>query len=236
MNNKPYLGRVDLLIKAYSDSTINSRNYQAGEFISFINNAEMTISYTNDEKTSTKNSTLLSYTKTTPETVSFNVGIIKDGILELLGVKKSSGQINVPIYKSYETNDSGELYLSHSDIDELYIYDLNNNKLTGFTVDKTSGFVSGLTANVGVLCFYTIQKNFLYGYSVTGVDLPYVTVEAIGTLNVASTTRKFLVKFPRLALSMAPSLLFTENTFANSMINFRIIQNEEEPGVEFFIY
>lgn len=236
MNNRGFNGRVDLILRTYASNNINSQTYEAGEVFAVISNTEMTIEYKQDQKTTTKNSNILSYSKTSPEIVTFDVGIMKQGVLKLFGEKTNHQSIKIPIYKTYETNDQGELFLHHSDVEDLYIYDLNMVKQTGFNFNSESGFVSGLSASAGFLCVYNIQQDVIESYNMRGLDLPYLTAEAVGSLNVNGESRRFKILFPRIAVSNAPVVLFNEDSFANTQLEFVIIDGPEIPGVQVFIY
>jgi hypothetical protein len=236
MNNRGFNGRVDLILKAYSSGNINSQAYEAGEIFTIITNTEMTINYQQDEKTSTKNSNLLSYSKTTPESVTFNVGIIKEGLLKLIGLKKSESSVLIPIYKTYESNDQGEIFLHHNNVENLFIYDLNMNKQTGYTVDTETGLVSGLTPSVGLLCVYNISQPVIEAYNMRGIEIPYLSAEVVGTMNLDSVSKRFKIYFPRLALANSPTINFSQSTFANTDLQFNIIDTAEIPGVQIYIY
>jgi len=236
MNNRGFNGRVDLILRTYASNNINSQTYETGEVFAVITNTEMEIEYKQDQKSSTKNSNILSYSKTTPETVTFDVGIIKQGVLKLFGEKTNHQSIKIPIYKTYETNDEGQLFLNHNDIEDLYIYDLNMVKQTGFTLSEESGFVSGLTPTAGFLCVYNINQDVLESYNMRGLELPYLSAEALGVFNVNGESKRFKIFFPRLAIANAPIILFTESSFANTKLEFVIIDNPEIPGVQVFIY
>lgn len=236
MNNRGLNGRVDLILRTFANSHINSQTYEAGEVFAVITNTEMGIEYKQDQKSSTKNSNILSYSKTSPETVTFDVGIIKQGVLKLFGKKTNDQSVKIPIYKTYETNDEGQLFLNHNNIQDLYIYDLNMVKQTGFTLNGESGFVSGLPATAGFLCIYNIDQEVVESYNIRGLDLPYLSGEAMGFLNVNGESKRFKIFFPRLAISNAPIITFTESSFANTELEFVIIDSPEIPGVQVFIY
>lgn len=233
--NYPLTGNVDVVLRAYSQYTLNGRTYEPGEPVAYIKDTEANLIFGGFTKTATSVKNLTTFTDTSPEEVSIEANVFKDAIIKMFSDTIDVPKIKVSKLEFVTTNASGEVYLE-SNISDLYIYDLNMDKVSSFSVDGESGLVSGLANETSYYIDYKISKTEYKGFGFKTMSLPYLTIELKGSTRVNGAAKNFLIEIPRAQLNMTPSFNFTRMEFAQTTIRFKIISSKGEAGVNMYFY
>jgi hypothetical protein len=233
--NYPLTGTVDVVFRAYSQYTLNGRTYEAGEPVAYIKDTEASLVYGGVQKTAEAVKRFTSFTDTFPESITVEANVFKDAILKMFAVDLNPSFIEASKLVYVRTDDNGEVYLD-SNIISVFVFNNNMDKITSFTFDSESGLVSGLGVETDYYIDYAIKKTEFNGYGLQTVFLPYLTIELKGSTAVNGAAKNFLIKVPRAKLNMTPSFNFNATEFAQTSIEFQIISNKEEPGVEIYFW
>ena len=233
--NYPLTGTVDVVFRAYSQFTLNGKTYDAGEPVAYIKDTEASLMYGGHEKTATSVKNLTAFTDTFPESVVIDANVFKDAILKMFAEPINEPFIEASKLVFVTTDSNGDVYLDNN-IVNIYIYNESMTKITSFSVDNTTGLVSGLTADTNYYIDYSVKKEQFSGYGLKTVFLPYLTIEMKGTTSVAGAAKSFLVKVPRAKLNMTPSFLFRAGEMAATSLAFKIITEKNSAGVEIYFF
>lgn len=233
--NYPLTGNVDVVLRAYSQYTLNGRTYEAGEPVAYIKNTEASINFGGFSKTATSVKNLTTFTDTFPEEVTIEANVFKDAIIKMFSETISGQPLKASKLSFVTTDESGEVFLENN-IDNLFIYNQNMDKVSSFTFDSESGLVSGLTPEANFYIDYYVLKQNYVGFSMKTVSLPYLTIELKGSIKIDGAAKNFLIEIPRAQLNMTPSFNFARGDFAQTSIRFKIISNKTEPAVNMYFY
>jgi hypothetical protein len=233
--NYPLTGTVDVVFRAYSQYTLNGRVYGAGEPVAYIKDTEASLVYGGVQKTADAVKRFTSFTDTFPESLTIEANVFKDAILKMFAVDLKPSYIEASKLLYTTTDDQGQVYLD-SNITSVFVFNNDMNKVTSFTFDSESGLVSGLQADTDYYIDYAVKKTEFNGYGLQTVFLPYLTIELKGSTTINGAAKNFLIKVPRAKLNMTPSFTFSSIEFAQTSIDFQIISNKEEPGVELYFW
>ena len=233
--NYPLTGTVDVVFRAYSQYTLNGQTYEAGEPVAYIKDTEASLVYGGVQKTAEAVKRFTSFTDTFPESITVEANVFKDAILKMFAVDLNPSFIEASKLVYVRTDDNGEVYLD-SNIISVFVFNNDMDKITSFTFDSESGLVSGLSAETDYYIDYAIKKTEFNGYGLQTVFLPYLTIELKGSTAVNGAAKNFLIKVPRAKLNMTPSFSFNATEFAQTSIEFQIISNKEDPGVEIYFW
>ena len=233
--NYPLTGNVDVVLRAYSQYTLNGRTYEAGEPVAYIKDTQANISFGGFSKTATSVKNLTTFTDTFPDEVTIEANVFKDAIIKMFSETISGGSINASKLSFVTTDENGEIYLENN-INNLFIYDLNMDKVSSFSLDSASGLVSGLTAETTYYMDYYIPRSNYVGFGLKTVSLPYLTIELKGSTKVNGAAKNFLIEIPRAQLNMTPVLNFNRGEFATTSIRFKIISNKTDAAVNMYFY
>lgn len=224
-----------MVLRAYSQYTLNGRTYEVGEPVAYIKNTEASINFGGFSKTATSVKNLTTFTDTFPEEVIIEANVFKDAIIKMFSETISGEPLKASKLSFVTTDESGEVYLENN-INNLFIYNQNMDKVSSFTFDSESGLVSGLTPETSFyIDYYVLKQNYL-GFSMKTVSLPYLTIELKGSIKIDGAAKNFLIEIPRAQLNMTPSFNFTRGDFAQTSIRFKIISNKTEPAVNMYFY
>ena len=233
--NYPLSGNVDVVLRAYSQYTINGRTYEVGEPVAYIKDTEVNLTFGGFTKSATSVKTLTVYTDTFPDEVVIEANVFKDAILKMFSETILEDSVKVSKLSFATSDENGEIYLENN-ITDLFIYTEAMDKVSSFSLDSESGLVSGLTADTAYYIDYKIIKENYAGFQLKTTSLPYLTVELKGSTKVNGAAKNFLIEIPRAQLNMTPSFNFTRLEFAQTSIRFKIIANKNESGVNIYFY
>jgi hypothetical protein len=233
--NYPLTGNVDVVLRAYSQYTLNGRTYEVGEPVAYIKDTEANITYGGFDKVPSSVKNLTSFTDTFPDTLTIEANVFKDAILKMFSETIGASSVEVSKLTFATADENGEVFLENNILD-LFIYDTNMTKVTDFTFDSQTGLVSGLSEDNQYYIDYKLIKENYAGFGLKTVSLPYLTIELKGTTKVDGAAKNFMIKIPRAQLNMTPSFNFTRGEFAQTSIRFKIIANRTDAAVEIYFY
>lgn len=236
MNTKYTItGSVDVIIRTLTDAKINGKQYAAGEPIAYIKDTAAMLNYGGVTKDVKQVSKLISFTETYPDSINIMANAFKDAVLKLFGKLNESPTIGVPKMRMIETDESGSVFLE-SNIDNVFVYDMEMEKIINFTFDSESGSVTNLDPDTFYYIDYKINMEDYVGYSLGDVSLPYLTIELKGTGNFGRSQQNFFMRIKKTTLNMNPAFNFDNSSIAKTDIKFSIIRGKGDSGVEVYFY
>jgi hypothetical protein len=233
--NYPLTGNVDVVLRAFSQYTLNGRTYEKGEPVAYIKDTEANLTFGGFTKTSTSVKNLTTFTDTFPEEVVIEANVFKDAIIKMFSETISEASVKVSKLAFVTTDDEGKVYLE-SNVSDLFIYTEDMDKVSSFSLDSASGLVSGLQNETTYYIDYKIIKTDYTGFGFKTMSLPYLTIELKGSVRINGAAKNFLIEIPRAQLNMTPSFNFTRMEFAQTTIRFKIISSKDESGVNMYFY
>ena len=233
--NYPLTGNVDVVLRAYSQYTLNGRTYEVGEPVAYIKDTEASLNYGGYTKNVTSVKNLTTFTDTFPDEVVIEANVFKDAILKMFSETIAANSVNVSKLAFASSDENGEIYLENN-ISDLFIYTVAMDKVSSFSFDAESGLVSGLDPDTSFYIDYKISKTDYTGFGLRTVAIPYLTLEIKGSTKINGAAKNFLIEVPRAQLNMTPSFNFTRLEFAQTSIRFKIISNKDEAGVNIYFF
>jgi hypothetical protein len=223
-------GNADILIRAASNMTLLGQTYQTGDVVSFFENAFFNISFVNANKLITQGAkNLLHYNSMAPSSLTIENKSLKKSSYNFLAVSKSEDiQISVPVKESILSSNAGAVFLTRVPVNTkpLFIKNSNSQNITGYTVDYTTGQITGLANSTAYTCYYYYQDVDLISYSLEKVETPYFHIEILGDGNVNGVSRKVFIDIPKGSIDVQSLIEFSRNKIASADIVFGIIDGK----------
>ena len=104
-------------------------------------------------------------------------------VKQMYAAAKSADQnVYVPVKESITTDSSGTVFLIRVPFQSkgVIIKDSTNTNVTGYTVDYTTGQITGLANSTTYTAYYYFQDISLVGFTLKEVRTPYFKIEIIG--------------------------------------------------------
>ena len=219
-------GDVYVIVRSIGNITINGTNYIDNEVIASFT-ADVNVSFGTTNSTATTSNTQLARTDTFAQDLTVIPKILNDGVYNLIS-NKLSGDISVPVISSKTSNASGVVYLNSAiDSSFLIIKTTNGDTVTGYTVDNTTGTITGLANSTDYKVYYYEIKTPLTSLTFEGVQLPYLKMELVGKGNINNETKSFFVSIPKAQIDGSPQLNFNNSSIINIILSCNIINLEK---------
>ena len=112
--NYPLTGNVDVVLRAYSQYTINGRTYEVGEPVAYIKDTEVNLTFGGFAKNATSVKTLTAFTDTFPDEVVIEANVFKDAILKMFSETILEDSVKVSKLSFATSDENGEIYLENN--------------------------------------------------------------------------------------------------------------------------
>lgn len=236
MERFSFSGKGNILIKAAVAGKYGNEVYEANEPIAYFTNTQINLNFAYLEKVprvAIDNLAVAPKSSASYLTVS-NIKIT-DSLQSLLYKKQSNKKKNHTLVKKIDS-EGGVLYLplvsGEQLVGNLFVYNSNKEKETGYTVDTDNNTINGLSDGTYTV-FYSIDKASAATFFLEAPTLPNIAAEIEVDGNLNGVTGKAVIHLNKLALLTRPSLDFTtENPFVD-VLEFAVL-NDKEAEVNYY--
>jgi hypothetical protein len=220
-------GNVTIIIRALQQTNLMGVNYQPGDVVSVFDNAYFSLKFNNNNKTITQGAlNRLHYNSMILDTVIIEPKSLTHSSYNFIASKyKDTGNIYIPVKESISSNQAGTSFLNFVPTQDktVFIKDQNKANISGYTIDYTTGEITGLTQNTNYICFYYRVEELLISYDLNEVSIPYFSIEIIGQNNINNISREMLITIPKAAIDINTMMEFKEDQITAIQLNFIVI-------------
>jgi hypothetical protein len=226
INQFQMTGDVFVIIRAIVPCNINNLAYAAHEVVTSFT-ADVNVNYSDINSKITTNKTELSRNEVYADSLQIVPKQLNDGVYNLIG-KRLSGNVLVPVIKSFESDGNGTILLN-AEISSHFFLVKNEagNIVTGYNVNYADGIVSGLDNETAYRLYYYLVKTPIASLTFEDVALPYLRIELVGKGNINNETKSFLVNIPRAQINSAPQMTFNNSSIINVALLANVINIDE---------
>jgi hypothetical protein len=221
-------GNVTIMIKAIGTTSLMGVTYQAGDVVALFDNAYFTLSFVSNNKQITQAvRTMANYNIMAAERLVIEPKSLTHTAYNFIAAKyRDSGTIFVPVQETITSDNSGTAFLNFIPTNSklLFIKDSNKTNITGYTVDYTTGQITGLTVNTSYICFYYREEERLVSYELNEISTPYFAIEILGENNINNISRKMLITIPKASIDIAAVMDFKEDEITAVQLQFIVIE------------
>jgi hypothetical protein len=223
-------GNADILIRAASNMTILGQTYEVGDVVSVFENAFFNISFVNANKLISQGAkNLLHYNSMAPSTLSIESKSLKASSYNFMAISKTQdANINIPVKEQILTDNSGTAFLTRIPTNTKPIFIKNSIlvNVSGYTVDYTTGQITGLPNATSYTVYYYYIDIDLISYTLEKVETPYFEIDILGEGNVNGVSRKLYINIPLASIDIQSLIEFARNKVASADIVFGIMNGK----------
>jgi len=220
-------GNALILIKATAPINLLGISYQTGDIVAFFENAYFNLSYSNVNKVITQGPiNLLNFNSMALDRIQIMQKTLDYNYFNFIAAKRSVDQNTpIPVKESITTDNTGTVFFTRVPLNtkEVFIKNSSNVNITGYTIDYSTGQITGLANSTTYTAYYYYQDVSLIGFELNKVETPYFKIEISGENNVNGVSRYLLIDIPRASIDMNMLLDFSRNVLAAGELTFRII-------------
>lgn len=238
MSNKLYEfgGTADVILKSRIEQTINGVTYAANEPYTVFKDVSVELqydSYTTNGAGGISNKTNLSIRQGQPTKIALFGCPLTDKVCNLIFTQEKETTYTETCHKTLVCLEDGKLHLTTSNIQSMFVYDDEYNKVGVFAASDiaeqcvTGNFVAGRR----YLVFQTLVKTGkIYKFDMP--IYPYFSLEIIGKGNTDKKTSGVYLNFDAVSLVSTPALDIISGGMLNAPLVFDIIyKNQKEPVI-----
>jgi hypothetical protein len=220
-------GNVTIIIRALQPTDLMGVNYQAGDVVTVFENAYFTLQFANNNKPITQGSrTMLHYNIMNLDSVVIEPKSLTHSAYNFISGKSiNSGNIYIPVKENISSNENGNSFLNFIPTNDKPLFIKNNERenISGYTVDYTTGQITGLQNNQNYICFYYRVEERLVTYELDQISLPYFTIEILGQNNINNISREMLITIPKASININTIMEFKEDQITAIQLTFIVI-------------
>lgn len=223
-------GNVQILIRATDTVTLMGVEYAPNEVVAIFDNAYFNLNFKNQNKNITKGPiNILNFNTAALESIDIDPKSLSYSYFNFLASAKSADQnIYVPVKESITSDGSGTVFLIRVPVQAKGVIIKNSSSVTvtGYTVDYTTGQITGLGNSTTYTAYYYFQDVSLVGFTLKEVRTPYFKIEIIGENNVNGVSRNMFIEIPRASIDITTTLDFKDDMLTAPEMRFRVLDGE----------
>lgn len=220
-------GNALILIKATAAVNILGVSYQAGDIVAYFENAYFNLAYTTTNKSITQGPiNILNYNSMALDRIQVMQKTLDYNFFSFIAAKKTQdANIVVPVKETITSDGSGTVFFTRIPLNTQPVFIKNSSNLnaTGYTVNYSTGQITGLANSTTYTAYYYYQDISLIGFELSKIETPYFKIEISGENNVNGISRFIYIDIPRASIDMQMLLDFSKNNLAAGDLTFRII-------------
>jgi hypothetical protein len=198
--------------------------------VAIFDNAYFNLNFRNQNKSITKGPiNILNFNTAALESIDIEPKALSYSYFNFIAAAKSGDQnIFIPVKESITTDNSGTVFLIRVPIQSkgIIIKDSLNVNATGYTVDYTTGQITGLSNSTTYTAYYYFQDVSLIGFDLKEVRTPYFKIEIIGENNINGVSRNMFIEIPRASVDISTILDFKDDMLTSPEMRFKILDGE----------
>lgn len=224
-------GNVTILIKAAAPMDLLGVSYQEDDVVAFFDNAYFDLQFINNNKAVTRGPVnLLHYNTLALSTITIMPKSTSHSTYNFIAARKSQdANFYLPVKETITSDANGVAFFTRIPTNQKAVYIKNSTtrvNVTGYTVDYSTGQITGLGASTSYLAFYYGSDVELISYSLEEVKTPYFKIEVLGENNTNNITRKSLIVIPKASIDISTLLEFKQETLAAVELKFSIVDGQ----------
>jgi len=220
-------GNAQILIRATVPTTLMGISYAANDIVALFDNAYFELSFKNNNKVVTQSPmNILNYNTMTIDRIRIEPKSLSYSHYNFMSTNRIIDEtIYVPVSEKLKTDASGIVFFTRIPVNTKPVFIKNTSlvNVTGYTVNYTTGQITGLSALANYTVFYYYQEIGLISYELEKVETPYFKIEITGDNNVNGVSRKIFLEIPTASVSIQPVLSFTQDNIATTNLEFLVI-------------
>lgn len=223
-------GNVNILIRATEAINLMGVDYAANEVVASFNNAYFALNFRNQNKNITKGPiNILNFNTIAADSIDIDPKSLDYSYFNFIAASRSADQaIYIPETESITTDGSGVVFLIRVPIQSkgVIIKNAANETVTGYTVDYSTGQITGLGNSTSYTAYYYFEDVSLIGFSLKEVRTPYFKIEIKGENNINGVSRFMYIEIPRASIDISTTLEFRDDALTAPEIRFLILDGE----------
>lgn len=220
-------GNALILIRATAPINILGVSYAAGDVVAYFENAYFNLAYANTNKVINQGPiNILNFNSMALDRIQIMQKTLDYNFFNFIAAKKSQdGDIDVPVKEQITTDNTGVVFFTRVPLNTkgVFIKNSNNENVTGYTVDYTTGQITGLGNSTTYTAYYYYRDVSLIGFELSKIETPYFKIEISGENNVNGISRYIYIEIPRASADIQMLMDFSKNVLAAGDLTFRII-------------
>lgn len=227
MERYSFSGKGNILIKAKSSGKYGSKQYVSNEPIVYFTNVFVNLNFQYIEKTPNVSiENLVVDPKSSPSYLRVSNIKVSEPLQTLLYKKKTNQTKYRTFVKKLVSEDSSLFLPIESDqelIGELFIYDSNKTKMSGYVINNETYEITGLDDGEYTI-FYSVNQNATSIYSLEAPNYPNMSLEIEIIGNLDGSTGAAIIHIDNVKLLTRPSLDMNSETPFVDDLDFAILQ------------
>jgi len=220
-------GNVTIMIKAIQPTSLMGVTYQAGDVVALFENAYFSLAFNDNNKQVTQGArTMLHYNILNLFKVMIEPKSLTHTVHNFIASKyRDSGKIFIPLKEDVSSDENGIAFLNRipTNAKTLFIKSKSKENITGYTVDYTTGQITGLPVSSNFISFYYYEEERLISYDLKEVTTPYFQIEIVGQNNINNTSRQMLITIPKASIDVSPTMEFKLDQITAIQLEFIVI-------------
>ena len=234
-NNLMEIGsKANVVLRFKSDTFVGGEEYKANEPYLLFKNANVLVSYSNEDKTGSAARTVIANSQINPRTVSIGSINLTKKLVSLLACLNSTEEpfsiTNFETVLPEESNGDKIVLLAKPLQNEEYIFIYEEGSfapITNFTYNEQLNAITSAS--------FDITKNYLISYSaeLTGTKfkleknhVPYFSLEIQGVGNIDKLKKNVVMYFDKVSLNTNIEFTFIQDQMINVPLEFHVIENK----------
>lgn len=223
-------GNARIIIRALAQINLLGVTYAANDIVANFDQAYFTLNFLSNNKSVTKSpATILNYNQMTIQSIDIEPKNLSYSHYNFMGTNRIIDEtIYVPIKELVTTDVSGNVFFTRipTNTKAVFIKNSTLTNVTGYTVNYSTGQVTGLTASTTYTAYYYYQDVGLISYELDQVSTPYFKIEIVGENNVNGVSRYIFIEIPKASIDVQPTLTFTQDNLATTGLKFIVIDGK----------
>jgi len=221
--------KANIILRFKASTSVNNRNYVANEPFIFIKNANVLISYSNQDKKGTTAKTVIANSEINPRTVTVgNIPFTRKLAALLSTFINEETNYNTTKFVSLAA-DGTTIYLTDEiDPTDIYVYDANFDLYTDIEYQAGSNSIIRTVGNFVDGTEYIISYSSVRPgtkFNLKKPSIPYMSLEVQGEGNIDKTTKNVIMYFDKVSLNSIVDFTFIQDSVLNVPLSFHIIDN-----------
>jgi hypothetical protein len=220
-------GNANIIVRATGTVNLLGITYTENDIVAVFNNAYFDLGFASNNKPISQNPiTLLHYNVMNLDTITIEPKNLSYSHFNFMATNKIIDEtVYIPMQEKITSDATGVAFSTRIPVNlkSVFIKTSDLSNATGYTIDYTTGQISGLSNNTTYTIFYYYEDVGLISYELDKVETPYFRIEITGENNVNGISRFIYLEIPKTSISIQPTLSFTQDTIATAELEFKVI-------------
>lgn len=231
MYNFDTSGNATIIVRAISLTNLLGIQYAEDDVVAMYENVDyqLEFNYAGNKDVSVGSKNLLNFNSMSPKCIIIKPQALTHSVFTFLAAEKVADQnVEIPIIERFTTNVNGEYFLNNIPMQSKSLFIKNDARVnqTGYSVNYTTGQITGLTASTSYIAMYYIQQTVIVGYKMNKTETAYFKIELVANLNINGISKQMILKIPKVSLNISTPIDFESQSIAATSLDFTIINGD----------